>query len=897
MVCFAAFFYPIKSHAEAPDPIERFYDIKVNVSADKNPFLEIDQYVRLTNKSEQRIHQIPLVMYPNRFLKELPNLNDLNYRLLYPHGFSKGEAIVEHVTVDGVKTTMQEWPTENYPAGTLKKVVLSKAWEPKQSLQVHLRMRVRLPQKYGSFGWYRDRISLAGAWYAYVPAYEQSKGYLLSGLPPVSTWNVKVSAKDRSTVLTGRYFPKNETATLRDHQGRQVSLFFDKQDEIHEHVSRNHRVRLVLAKNEHRKVQDAFQELVSKWLDFVEKRPELSSFSSEVMLVQAPLREALVKTGEGVSYVSDRAFKVVSALTHYHATPIVAGMFYQMFYKHVSSVENSENYDVILEMLSWYWAEKFMDYTNRTNRDAREIKAIKLFSFVPIIDQLIYSPQFAFVDTFFNSVYPYDPVRDDPLRFNHRRARGRTLFVKLEDEVGVDRLNQALKDYLSLKNPFFDIARHGQDGFSTKVANWLAPRPAVNYNIQRKTFTKTPEGYRSEVVVKKHTKEDFQEPVELGVITKGNERRLYKWDGSGSEHRFEFDTKSKPKVLELDPRGRLYETDLSDNRSPPKMKFVLIQAIWNYDFNQNRPEAIVSGQFRKTYGGYNRYEVGGFYLGDSYGGQVGYTRLFGRLVDRLRLSHGVNISYQFSHVTRDNVVVSDPSLTAPALGVLTDESNLTSITLSYFTGNQLSWTNPLSGGYSSVGATLGSNLFGGDHSYYILATSGSWLWRLFQNPNHIIAVRGEMSFSGTQDMPTQAYQRLGGIFGMRGLSFTDDRFRGRHLLMASAEYRHFLNQDMDVNLGLFRVRGIQGALFADGGRVTATAQEKGNRLALGGAAAHTQFQDLFDLRNWETDIGYGLRFHIEYLGVNPSLLRFDVAKSLSETQAPLRYYFGVTQSF
>ena len=55
--------------------------------------------------------------------------------------------------------------------------------------------------------------------------------------------------------------------------------------------------------------------------------------------------------------------------------------------------------------------------------------------------------------------------------------------------------------------------------------------------------------------------------------------------------------------------------------------------------------------------------------------------------------------------------------------------------------------------------------------------------------------------------------------------------------------------------------------------------------------------DVFDLRNFETDFGYGVRFHVDYLGVNPGLLRFDVAKSVSQWSQGVRFYFGVTQSF
>ena len=126
---------------------------------------------------------------------------------------------------------------------------------------------------------------------------------------------------------------------------------------------------------------------------------------------------------------------------------------------------------------------------------------------------------------------------------------------------------------------------------------------------------------------------------------------------------------------------------------------------------------------------------------------------------------------------------------------------------------------------------------------------------------------------------------------MRGLSIEDNRFRGRHLLLMSAEYRHFLIQDMDWDFWFFRLRDLQGAFFSDAGNITNTLQEH-----IDGVPS-SNLGDLFNVTDFQTDFGYGIRFHVEYLGVNPGLFRFDIAKSISEWSEGVRFYFGVTQSF
>ena len=132
---------------------------------------------------------------------------------------------------------------------------------------------------------------------------------------------------------------------------------------------------------------------------------------------------------------------------------------------------------------------------------------------------------------------------------------------------------------------------------------------------------------------------------------------------------------------------------------------------------------------------------------------------------------------------------------------------------------------------------------------------------------------------------------------MRGLGISQERYIGRNMLLLSGEYRHFLIQDCDVNLWLFRVRDIQGALFVDGGRVTDTVQEKADQAVFGASSPATTLADVFKIQHFQADTGYGLRFFVDYLGVSPGLVRLDLAKSLTDDSQPYRFYFGVTQSF
>ncbi|MCB0308116.1 MAG: BamA/TamA family outer membrane protein [Bdellovibrionales bacterium] len=888
------------SGANAKDQLVRNYHLNADFS-NFSKSREITLLLRATliNQSDVALREIPIVLYPNRFKSELPNLNDLNYRLVYPDGFSAGEINILNATVSGERAKITPTKDAEFPSGTLSIVELQKPLSPGQTQEIRFNCILRVPEKYGAFGWYKKQITLSGGWYPYIPALNDNQ-FMLHDFPPLAKWSIDIFSPNLNIVLQGElYRQSSRTHHVVAQNARQISVSLRPDFEKTIIFGRTHHIEMFIPSGERPTVKTSFEEFFVRWLDYVEKQSELEGLSAaKLVAVQAPIREALVRQGEGMLFVSDRAFKLIESLKQYHTVPIVTGLFYQLFFNKVSNLENSHQYETILEMLSWYWTEKFMTDNQYLYRDARNLKAVKLFSFLPVIDQLVYSPQFAFVDTFYDTIYPYDPVRDDPLRFNHQMARGRTVYAKLQDELDAKKVSDLIDDYVKINMPFQKALskQTNEIQLEEKFQRWLLPPKAVNFAIVSKKSTRNENGYEHEVVIKKTINPSVNVPVELGVFTKSGERYLYKWEGDGTIHKFKFSTQDRLRVVEIDPRRRLLETYLSDNRRPPKMKFILTQIIMNYDFNQNQPELLLSGQFRRTFGGYNRYGVGFFYFGDTYGGDIGFTRLFGKLIDRLRLAHGVSLTYQFNHIDADDVVVSDASLPNPVISSVSPTVNLSSLTASYFTGSQLSFNNPLEGGYASISATAGSNLLGGDENYFKFNISGSWLWPILNHPSHLLAVRGSLGYSGPSDMPTQAYSRLGGIFNMRGLPFDDDRFRGRHVLLASAEYRHFLKQDLDINLGLFRIRDIQGALFTDVGRVTDTVQEKADNLVLGGVDRRSGFSDLFDVKDFQSDVGYGIRLHVEYLGVNPSLLRFDVAKSLSES-FPLRYYFGVTQSF
>lgn len=888
---FFAFFFLV-AEAFASDGLDVEYNVKANFKNIHRRMFRVHMQATITNRSDVVLKEIQWVLYPNRFLKELPGLNDINYFRVYPTGPSYGGMSIVSVQEDGIDASsrFEAISVPPLPEQTLYSMELAVPLEPNQTRQISFTYDLNVPKKLGSFGYYRGRLTLSGGWTPYVVSFREGQ-FHPTDQSPQANWKVSITA-DTPWIAGETVQTAGENIQVEKKSG-QFPIQFSKRLFAHRFEKFGYSLTVVHNEKNFKKMIRVFDNVFEPWVEHMRELKLPPDHSKDLVFVQAPLREMLTVNAGDVTFFSDRAYKTIKPLRTFHNVPIIRMLFSQSLFPFVAKKESSKDYYWVSEALSNQLTEDYLQTQRYKHRDAREIGLIKAFSILPTIDQIIHTPQFAFYDVFYNLVYPVDPVRDEFSKFSNRRQYGGSVRAHMIDELGEDQLRKIVFDYLESDQRFTKAAEAvvHQD-LSQRFEHWTLARPAINYSIKKISSAKTPQGFSHKITVEKISKIPVEEPVEIVATEKDGTKNKVIWNQPESQHTVELETDQKLKSVEVDPRKRLLEYDLSDNRSPPYWKMVLTELYLQYDFNANNPIGILDAQIRRRYGGKDRYNFGGFYEADSYGIHLGYVRLFGSILDSLRLSNGAGIRFNFSRLSEDLVTVGEPAV---ALVRVTPSGYLTSLTASYFFGNRVSYTNPLSGVFGAVAFTYGSKAFGGDYDFYRTSLTGSWIWKL--HPSHLLAFRGLFGVSGPEDIPTQAQFRLGGILNMRGLAFGEERFIGRNILLFSGEYRHFLFQDIDVNLGLFRIRDIQGVVFTDAGRVTNTVQEEADKTVLGSIAASTRFTDVFNFSKFETDAGYSIHFLIDYLGVSPSLLRFDVAQSISDYDQGLRFYFGATQSF
>ncbi|HMQ09915.1 MAG TPA: hypothetical protein PKC21_03625 [Oligoflexia bacterium] len=888
------FLWSILLYAEiyANTCLQTNYSLKL-VQKKTNHF-ELDTQIKITAPDAWRKNSLSFAFYPKRYQEKLPYLHDLNYHRIYPKGFKVSSSQIHFVELNGkIKKIIWEEEGNKRIKQTLFKIDLNpdeiEYLNQGNSLNLVIKATLNLPQKFGAFGYYRKHVALQNAWYPYLYDTCATKTDQTDYLPQQSALTVTVESK-HATIINGQYFKnKSDKKTVTLDQTGDLSLRLGPRirEKPFKHTPW---LKLYHYKHLNASYLESMQSLALQWQSFVQEKPGLN-LPKNIYMVETPMRRFLVKKTESMAFVSDRLFQLNGYLHKYHYIPVVQAWFYQMFAQKVQANESTSESRWVTDALAWYWTHEFLKSLQFKHMDARKMPLLKMFSFLPVVDLIIYSPQFAFVDTFYNNPYPWDYNRDDPVHFYDDRTWGRSLVEKMNDWLGQEKTAKIFQDYLSQSKSLKLMAKEVYEGdIEEAYQQWQFRPPSANYKISKVKSKKVAKNqYQHHIIFSKESKKTFKEPVEILAVDKQGQAFKFKWFDEKEAYKVDFTSNAKLKKTYIDPRSRLSEWQRHDNTKPAPYKFVLEQMLLDYDVNENVPLIFLGGVLRKKLGGYNRYRVSGYYLGESYGVGLGYTRLFGRAVDGLRLSHGASITANFSRVTQDNVLTDSGTLVD-----LTPASDVSSIGLSYFFGNQLSFTNPLSGGGGAFSVKWGSSALWADHDYINASHAASWVFPLY-TINHLLAFRYNLSIN-SKGIPSQIQPRLGGVTAIKGISFNDEAFQGRYQLLTSAEYRHFLLQDIDINLGLFRIRDIQGAFGLDAGHVTATVQEQAEQIVNSGAQ-RTGFKDLWKVQDFTYGANYGLRFHIDYFGVNPSVIRFDAARTLDNQHGGIKFYLGFDQSF
>jgi hypothetical protein len=617
----------------------------------------------------------------------------------------------------------------------------------------------------------------------------------------------------------------------------------------------------------------------------------------EIIIVDAPLREVLTINSSNMIFISDEILNIFFYFRYFHEFEIIRAIYTEILRNEIIKIEGELSWYWVLEACSWYLTDLYRDnFHEKTNKplDARNILLLRIFSFLPAVQEALYAPQFPFTYAYFNNIYFIDPFRTNIIDYKRDVPPGRVITERLKDVLSRDSYNKLFLEYIQKYNlRFVDVAnKYLKENETWFWKNVLRKLPCQNYLINKIEKKKINKKWKNIVKIKRETQEEVIEPVKLYAKEWFGKKYYLDWDGKGNEHEFIFGTEKKLRVIEIDPDKRLHEMYLFDNRVPSKYVLIVQEINASLGISDTDFEANIDLQVRRMYNPKNFYNFSGFLRPSGYGFQAGYGRQFGKLLDFLRLYHNADVSFFFQKLDENFVDVTE------SVSVPVDSGITTSIIFGYWFGNFFSYKNPQGGWSVSFFTELSSPIILSDYKFYRTGINITKLTEIFYD--HILAIRAGLGTSGIDNVPEQREFSLGGVYNIKGLPQSDADFVGKHRFLANLEYRHPIFRNLNINFfDLFRIRKIKGSIFTDAGRVTSTVQEK--RLIQASLIDNyeTTLADTFDVRKYSSDFGYSLQIFFDALGIRETLLRFDVAKRIDNFKEELtpRFYISLDQSF
>jgi len=895
--------------------------------------------ISLLNQGPAALPELQLFLYPERY-REDPDLDDILLERVYPRAFDPGAQDVSALQyrIDG-----GNWqpPSEAVRAdGEIPILVikLQEAAAPGQQIELTGNFVTRIPRRYGSFGMHAGTVTIngglaplllarssSGQWLAQAPpprieralqldlpaGWEGSLGGTILGPSAAShpgrsaaggegNWDLIPRAKTRDRLEVSRTEDGGLRCLYRQAEGRWITASLRRKATVHNLPLADGNTVSFVGRKQGTRQRRWLRAAVETSRALLESKG-IAVPEGGVTLVQAPLRRRLVESGDGVVLVSDRLLEAAEPLWRYHDIHLARALLAQGITTTTAAREQPQMAPFVTEGIAWQLLPEYLALRWKHHVGAREL--LSKADFIPEVDALLSTPLFPFAEQIFDNPRVVDPLRADIGRFNRPLHGGRLLFLALADRVGSLSLLSTVDRYLHAAGdpaqPFHQLLeqRTGK-GTAALFERRLAPPPRINYVLEPVQRSREPGGlHRTLITVRREVLEGDapNEEVEVRVRPRRPGRKrwsLLRWDGEGKEHTWDLLTDEPTGVVEVDPFSRHMEADRDglslrgDNRRPKKLKVTGAAYLVALNATSFEIEAYGRLEFKGEHDHNNRVKVYAYTDKETLlGVQAGYIRSFGPprvgTWKRHRLSAYLGIDLLSARFRPTN---------APLL---------IQAELSYIYDSRVWAFSPTRGGRLKVSLFAGKDLrlqrdwerpFAGS-AYFGAQIEGIRLIRL--HPWHVLALRAKLGWVSGNVVHRNF--TLGGNNDLRGIP--EDAIVDPFRALAAAEWRHFFFRDLDLQLPLSRLRGLQGVLFIEVGLVGADLQK--------------------DALWWQEhaasrlSLGYGLRIYADWFGLLPGMIGVDVAWTPGAPpgrlplptatehwpEIPLQLYFSVGQSF
>lgn len=820
--------------------------------------LEGFEEITFFNGGPSPLSEIVLILYPNRYLRKDPTISQTLYKRAYPVAFNPGGLQV---------TSIKDATGKNLPHSledTLMRIQLAEPIPPQGTIRFSVHFTTTLPEKKGPFGYYRGLATLQGGWHPYLPAFIDGKWDLARSLPG-SHFRVFFTLKEGLQLIASdrpklariegsdlTYFMEGEGLPFFSLSIGEKTIRHDVhvngvEIDYYAHLKNQAEAEAVVA---------ALKEMVSFFQEHAGPIPV-----TRLTLTDAYLFQELATDGSHLLYINERFFKVFYLLKRFHEMGLAKELFFLLWRE---SLPDEEAW--VIEGLAHLDARKFIQH--KYGKERRLEDWLKPLGFLPVIDQILYSQALPLRQVYFPDATR--PLLEEDLRFyHHPRLEGPSIFYRLKVLLGNEAFNQSVLTYReklrSDPSPSFRktlLKTSQKDEIGQFIDQWLKKRPRLDFSIADIRRKKDKDRFQTTILIKKDG--EGIEPLEILLYEKNGVEIPLVWNGVGESHEVVLTTPSRIKTVALDPHKYSGDPNRLNNRSPPSWKVLLNDFSVNYDFQTRFLSYRAGLLFQRTYDTKNwirlffsRTDVGTVSLLD-------YTQT---LRNRHIVSTGIT---QEKRKTAQDILPEESAgiinlgyaLNYPEIPLL--EENIQRLTGTYpRISTRLRYNQKFTGGSydNSLFVELDLRRIFSFSNYHEISTRiflGESFGRLFENNRFF----------------------LGGNTGMRG--YTALAFEGGNMALFSVEYRFPLFRETDIQFfGLATQRTLQIALFADSGTVTDS-------------------RNIFQTSQYKTDMGAGLRFFVDFFGLYPAIVRFDVAVPINPpivSEDKPHYYLMAGQPF
>lgn len=831
---------------------ERYY-VRASIQRDAG-LVELEQHVVVRVREAER--EIRLWVYGDRLAVAPRALGERTWRWVYPGDIDHGEiqivyAELEDQVVEPLIDRIEGGVRGRDAAGA--DLVIAIEPGAARSLDLTLGLRMRVPARFGRMGRDGSTLALAAPWYPLVVE--------------ADAWSFVVPHRVRLAIDGGEAWiggtVVDETAEI-ERIGPYVPVLLAPHLDLFEGEVEG--VPIAWASFEglyrappprDRSIGALADPLQIDRIALVERElaPVIRTarwlglpLPPRIDLLMVPSRTELVASAPGVVLVSDRWGQVfpIDAVQQFHLRAMRRALFGRIAQPIAERLDAPGDRGVCEELRAAVLLE--VDAVRRTAHGQTPEQLLSAFAFHPAVDQLLYAPQIAFEDVYFEGADAGDAWRDDPIRARVPLPRGRRVLESARD---------AISDEASFGRFVASVARGRRSirealeraGAGARWDGWMdAPQLEVNYRLGEIRSERLEGRWRHTIEVIREGAHRV-EPVEVELESDRGERVRGVWDGPGARGEVVLETEGARRGVTIDPRHRLPQSpaiadghpradDATDQPWRPPI-------FTGFAFDILASEANVTGLIdvvlRQRYDLEHTFALRLLRTAARTGGRFRYIQGLGPKVHNNRRAMTLGGGVGFYYV--------QPGFGGSELGgFATDVDLLLSLdTRAYL----YDWR-------EGVSLALQAQLTTTARDDGTVGASGRATARgsgtIAIGNLHAIVIVGHVGFTVSPVLDAD-YQSAGGRYGLRG--FANDELLGTSAMYAVAEHRFTAVTDLSWNVfhGVW-ARELQLAWWLGGGVVLDTFD---GREAAGAAEA-----------------GLGLRVHYEYAGVQPGVLAIDL---------------------